>query len=49
MIGSVANILDSERTIAVCENIHGFSSSAFSDRTQSQTPRRFEVGSRVES
>ena len=48
LIGSVANVLNSERPIAVCENIHGCGSYAFSDPTQWQTPRRFEVGLRVE-
>ena len=51
LIGSVVNVLDSERVTGVCQDIHGCGSNPgvdFGVATAWQNPRRFELGFRVE-
>jgi hypothetical protein len=48
LIGSVVNAMGSEQAITVCEDINGCGDYAFSNATDWQRPRRFEVGFRLE-
>jgi hypothetical protein len=48
LIGSVLNVLSSEQPTAVCTRISGCGEFEMGDPTDWQTPRRYEVGFRVE-
>jgi eukaryotic-like serine/threonine-protein kinase len=48
LIGSVVNVLSTEQAIWVCEDINGCGDYAFTDATDWQRPRRFELGFRIE-
>jgi len=48
LIGSVVNVLDSERVTGVCSDPNGCGSYDFTDATSWQSPRRFELGFRLE-
>ena len=48
LIGSVINLLDSENSEAVCEDIEGCGEFALGDAIEWQQPRYFELGLRLE-
>ena len=48
LIGSVVNVLDSERVTGVCQDTNGCGNYEFGDASAWQNPRRFELGFRVE-
>ena len=48
LIGSLYNAFSSEQPISVCQRISGCGSIAMGEPTNWQTPRRYEVGFRVE-
>ena len=48
LIGSAVNVLNTEQATDVCWDVNGCGSYAFSDAITWQTPRRFELGFRIE-